>query len=237
MPLRLPVCLPVIARSGRWLSSILGAIALLAGGAAAIAQGSDEVDTLAPQDAMFQTLLTLPSNYGVEVGFGTDRDNRWPVLRSTDTDLFEPTLPNLWWSRDQLPNRWQSTDNSVLRLDGYRLVRDWTAFRSQTASAHVVDILVDPQYWNRFNYYQKYAILNQFGTTGMSYGHHVRIYSSINLVGVHTCDFTQVPEFTTATPTVEVPIPNLSNVNCTAAVGPFIDYSNPVFLEDLFAPP
>lgn len=220
------------------MPSVWGAIAVLLGGGGALAQSADNPAAPAPQDVMFEKLQDLPSNYSAELGFANETDDGWPVRRATDTSLFEPTLPSLWWSRDQLPNRWRGTDNSVLRLEGYRLVRDWTSFRSQTADTYIVDVLVDPQYWNRFNYYQKYAILNQFGTTGMSYGYHVRVYSSISLVGVYTCDFSRVPEFAGSAPRkIEVPVPNLSEVTCSAAIGPFIDYTSPAFDADLFAPP
>lgn len=188
-----------------------------------------------PHEVMFRQLLEIPSNYGIGLGFESEFDANWPLLRSRDTSLFEPTIPSLWWSRDQLPNLWQA-GNSMLRVEGYRLVRDWTAFHSQSADAFVIDVQVDPQYWNRFNYYQQYAILNQFGTTGMSYGHHVRVYSSINLVGIHACDFSNVPELAEA-PKGEVPIPELTDVTCAAQVGPFVEYSAPEFESDLFAPP
>ena len=220
----------------RWIAGISSAIALLLVSPKAIAQGTIEAQAVPSHEAMFETLLDVPSTYSAELAFRSERDDSRPTLTSTDTSLFEPTLPSLWWRRDQLPNRWRGTDNAVLRLEGYRLVRDWISFRSQTANSDIVDIQVDPQYWNRLNYYQKYAIVNQFGLTGMSYGYQVRVYSSISLVGLHTCDFSAVPEFAESFRRIEVPIPSLDEVTCSAAVGPFIDYTSPGF-EDLFAPP
>ena len=206
-----------------------GAIALSASGATAIAQ------TL-PQEAMFQTLLDVPSNYSAGASFFSEVADGWPVRRQADTSLFEPTLPSLWWSRDQLPEVWRAADNSVVRVQNYRLIRDWTSFHSRSADTYIIDIEVDPQYWNRFNYFQQYAILNQMGTTGMSYGYHVRVYSSITLVGVHACDFSSVPALADF-PQREIPVPELDGVRCAAAIGPFIDYTSPAFDEDLFAPP
>ena len=234
MPL-LP-CLAPLVKKLKWIPCVFGAVALSGMGSAAIAQTSSETAAAPNHEVMFEKLLNVPSNYSADFNFGTEPDSNWPVLRSRDTSLYRPTSPSLWWSRDQLPNRWRGPNQSNLRVEGYRLVRDWTSFHSQTADTFVIDIQVDPQYWNRFNYFQQYAILNQFGTAGMSYGYHVRVYSSISLVGVHACDFSQVPELAEM-PKREVPVPNLSDVNCSAAIGPFIDYSNPAFGDDLFAPP
>lgn len=205
-------------------------------GLPAIAQTSPKLATPPVHEQMLETLLDVPSNYSAGFRFIEAYDSDWPLQRSRDTSLFEPTIPSLWWSRDQLPNRWSTADSSVVRVEGYRLVRDWTSFHSKNADTYVIDVLVDPQYWNRFNDFQQYAILNQFGTMGMSYGYQTRVYSSINLVGVYACDFSDVPELAHQ-PQVEVPVPNLTNVTCAAEIGPFIDYSLPAFDDDLFAPP
>jgi hypothetical protein len=205
-------------------------------GTAAIAESSPDTAAAPAHEVMFERLLNVPSNYSADFRFRNEPNGNWPVLRARDTSLYQPTTPSLWWSRDQLPNRWRGANQSSWRVEGYRLVRDWTSFHSQSADTFIIDIQVDPQYWNRFNYFQKYAILNQFGTAGMSYGYHVRVYSSISLVGVHACDFSQVPNFAEA-PKGEVPVPDLGDVNCSAAVGPFVDYSSSVFEDDLFAPP
>jgi len=224
------------AKNLKWLPGMVGTLSCLGVGTAAIAESSPENATVPAQTVMLEKLLSVPSNYSADFGFGSEPHTNWPVLRSRDTSLFQPTLPSLWWSRDQLPNRWRGINQANLRVEGYRLVRDWTSFHSQTADTFVIDILVDPQYWNRFNYFQQYAILNQFGTTGMSFGYHVRVYSSINLVGVHACDFSQIPEFAEA-PKGEIPVPDLDQVSCSAEIGPFIDYSSYDFEDDLFAPP
>jgi hypothetical protein len=215
-----------------WLAGNL----VLMTGLSATAQEPPKSVALPTHELMLETLLDVPSNYSAGFQFTNEYDSDWPLLRSRDTSLFAPTLPSLWWSRDQLPNRWSAGSDTVVRIEGYRLVRDWTSFHSQSADTYVIDIQVDPQYWNRFNYFQQYAILNQFGTTGMSYGYHTRVYSSINLVGVHACDFSAMPQLADK-PQTEVPIPNMDQVICAAEIGPFIDYSFPTFDEDLFAPP
>ncbi|MEM9769228.1 MAG: hypothetical protein AAF892_15310 [Cyanobacteria bacterium P01_D01_bin.71] len=194
---------------------------------------------LAPEDALFEQLLGLPSSYDLgnfDFVFSSEVARDWPVVTEETTSLYQPTLPSLWWSRDELPTLWRVTSSATVRIEGYRLVRNWLAFQSTTANAAIVDVQVDPQYWNRFNYFQKYAILTRMGATGMNYGHHVRLYSSISLVGVHACDFSSVRTFTES-PGNQIPIAQLDGVSCAAAVGPFIDFTSPEFGDDLFAPP
>ncbi|MEL6765036.1 MAG: hypothetical protein AAFO87_15580 [Cyanobacteria bacterium J06607_6] len=223
----------------RWPGALgLCSVALCTVGATgAISQPTSEADTaLAPEDVVFETLLNLDSEYGL-----TDFENPLDAptqevrARQEETSLFEPTLPSFWWRRDQLPTLWRQADNTLVRVEGYRLVRDWVAFHDSSTDTLVVDVRVDPQYWNRFNYFQKYAVLQQFGSAGMSYGYHVRVYSSVSLAGVHACDFDSVATSATLMPS-QVSLPELSEVTCAAAIGPFIDPISAEF-EDLFAPP
>lgn len=216
-----------------------GAALLLNGWATtvAIAQTADvEPQDLPPEQILFEQLLDLPSAYSLGVGFIAEAAEDWPIVTEETTSLYRPTLPSLWWSRDQLPTIWRVADDATVRVAGYRLVLDWTAFHSTTLDTSVVDLQVDPQYWNRLNYYQQYAVLRQFGTTGLNYGYHVRIYNSIELEGVYACDFTNLPDWVDA-PGTELSLEQMSAVDCTAAIGPFVDFTSPEFDEDLFAPP
>ncbi len=191
---------------------------------------------LPPEEAMFQLLIDIPSNYGTDPNFFEEVGEDWPVVSEDSVSLFRPTLPSVWWNRDQLPTLWRVSNDTTIRVEGYRLIRGWTAFYSQTAAAPIIDVQVDPQYWNRFNDFQQFAVLRQLGTAGMTYGHHVRIYNSIDLVGIHACDFTDVPAVTN-TPDLEVPLYQLRDVNCSADVNSFFNYEIPNFGDDLFAPP
>lgn len=223
----------------RWILGLSGmAIALGVCSAAAIAQTTQPETTAAlpPEQAILEQLLEVPSLYDSDIGFNDEIVVSWPVVGQEDASLYEPTMPSLWWSRDQLPSRWRTGGNAILRIEGYRLIRDWISFASTTADTYIIDVQVDPQYWNRLNYFHRYAILNQLGTTGMSYGYQVRIYSSLSLIGVHACDFSTVPELAD-TPQTNVPVPDLSDLSCAAAVGPFVDYTDPAYGDDLFAPP
>ena len=237
MKLSAPTCQMPLQRAFQSLlmGSALAGMAL--GSPVAYAQTETApVTPLPPEEVMFQQLLDIPSDYSTDQGFPDEAADDWPIVSQASASLYRPTLPSLWWSRDQLPTLWRTADNTVMRVAGYRLVRDWTAFYSQTATAAIVDIQVDPQYWNRLNYFQRFAILRQLGATGMNYGYHVRIYNSIDLAGIHACDFTSIATVA-ATPNSEAALPDLQNVDCSAAIGPFVEFVAPDFGDDLFAPP
>lgn len=207
--------------------------------AGAVAQAqipSAQTEQPPPEEVMFQQLLDLPSAYNQELSHLDDVSDDWPVVTEESASLFTPTLPNLWWTRDQLPTVWRVSADTTVRVAGYRLIREWTAFHSNAVDAAIIDVQVDPQYWNRFNNFQQFAILRQLGATGMYYGYHVRVYNSIDLAGIHACDYTDVPAITDS-PAGEIPISELESVNCSAAIGPFVNYAAPSFGDDLFAPP
>ncbi len=213
-----------------WMTGLLGAIAVTSLYASEVdAQVDPEAGaTSAPAEQIFEQLLDVPSVYDLGVRNNPDAvnlDPSWPIVTETDTSLFDPTLPSLWWSRDQVYDRW----------GGYRLIRGWIAFRSEAADAAIIDIQLDPQYWDRLEYLQQYSLLNQLGMTAMGYGYQLRMYSSISLVGMYTCDFSDMPRLENS-PDLYVPIPEIENVECFAAVAPFVQLEMP-FDEDLFAPP
>ncbi|MEM7649430.1 MAG: hypothetical protein AAF283_09630, partial [Cyanobacteria bacterium P01_A01_bin.70] len=135
------------------------------GATGAIAQPSAEADTaLAPEDVIFETLLDLDSEYGL-----TDFENPLDAptqevrARQEETSLFEPTLPSFWWRRDQLPTLWRQANNTLVRVEGYRFVRDLVSFHDSINDTLLVDVRVDTKYWNRFNYFLNYAVIQQFG--------------------------------------------------------------------------
>jgi hypothetical protein len=229
-------CLPRLAWGG-----LLGGTVLLSSvlGSRAVAQSPaapPPPSALPAEDTMLQLLIDIPSNYGTDLGFLGEAAEGWPIVSQDSVSLYRPTLPSFWWSRDQLPTLWRVSNDTTVRVEGYRLIRGWTAFFSQTAAAPVIDVQVDPQYWNRFNAFQQYAVLRQLGAAGMNYGHHVRIYNSIDLAGIHACDFSDIPSIN-ETPGLEVPPSQLRDVNCSAEVGAFVNYAIPNFGDDLFAPP
>ncbi|MEO0985065.1 MAG: hypothetical protein AAFY20_05900 [Cyanobacteria bacterium J06639_14] len=210
-----------------WITGLLGAFAISFNSSQVHAQTqSDSIEGLSPSEQIFKQLLDVPSIYEIGIFVEVpDRNANWPLVTQASTSLFNPTMPSLWWNRDQVYDRW----------GGYRLIRGWTAFQSESSGAAIIDIQLDPQYWNRLEYLPQYALLNQLGTTAMSYGYQLRLYNSIALVGMYTCDFSNVPELE-ADPHVEIPVPDISNVECFATIAPFVQFESPA-ADDLFAPP
>jgi len=212
-----------------WFLAIGGGVSASVVGTGAIAQTQvDTDDERSPEEQLFFRLRDdVPSRYNPpsdpnRLTFEEDRGQNWDVVTEDDPSLYGLTPPSLWLHREQIYRRW----------GGYRLVRGWTAFYSQSGDTYIIDILVDPQYWNRLDYAERYAILTRFGTTGMSYGYQVRLYSSISLVGIHACDFSAEPGLA-GYPRDDVPIPEIENVQCSGGIGPFIDFEA-LDAEDLF---
>ena len=108
------------------------------------------------------------------------------------------TLPSLWWSRDQV----------VAAVGGLtQFIETWIAFRGSEEQPRRVDVVVNPQIWNRLNYLERYAVLNQFGSAAKSYGYSTRFFRGLDLTGAYICDFSQYPGLETDT---EVTLSTLS---------------------------
>lgn len=238
-----------------WLISLSGVFWVYGIGPGAIAQAQDNLPANTGEQAVEQRRLRrlkqVPSLYDElrldcdnrrrdngELDYCEDRDPNHEIVDQDDTSPLRPTLPSLWWNRDQLPHRWWSNEdpNKPRQWEGYRLVTGWTAFHSMSSGTDIIDIQLDPRYWSSLDGVQQYGILNQLGVTGMSYGYQVRLYSSTELVGVHACDFTSHPELP-ASSELEIPIPQLSDIPCAVEVGPFFEFFTEDDLNDLFAPP
>jgi len=92
------------------------------------------------------------------------------------------TLPSLWWNRDSL----------TPQLGGRRLVMSWISYEIDNSSRHVVDVRVNPQIWAALSFNERFAVLNQFGTSARNFGYDLRFFhgSSRNqrLAGVYACE-------------------------------------------------
>ncbi|HEY9763076.1 MAG TPA: hypothetical protein V6D07_11165 [Trichocoleus sp.] len=160
-------------------------------------------------DGYYDLLLEFPTISRFNNEFESRIDTTTQVSDETTSDT-HPTLPSLWWSRDQLPRR----------LGGNRLINSWLAYRILDPSVRVVDVSVNSQIWSILNYTERYAVLNQFGTAAKDYGYSLRIFQgsiySPQIIGVYVCDFGQqsssengssetVPLLENAGPTSEIP--------------------------------
>lgn len=236
-------------RAEPWQKIVAGlAIVLtspLVPGAQVFAQEPSLSEEKGPAQTLLEDLTEVASDFEIGEAFLDAYDQGWPVITEEDTSPRRMTVPSVWWSRDRVPGRWLSAlpGQPFIQFPGYRLVTEWRAFRQHPdhfsgaeTNAYVIDIQVDPQYWNRLGGIQQYAVLNQMGTTGMSYGYQVRIYNSINLVGIYACDFEDAPVPEATTRSAILP-EDLENIQCAASLGPFIQLDELLLDEDLFAPP
>jgi hypothetical protein len=86
-------------------------------------------------------------------GFGVitaDSIERFPVFRKS--------MPSLWWTQDQLPNK---------------LVLNWLAYPQKKR----IDLVVNPQFWNNLEYLERYQLINRYGLVSRRYGYNVRIFN------------------------------------------------------------
>jgi hypothetical protein len=97
------------------------------------------------------------------------------------------TLPSLWWNRDSL----------TPQLGGRRLVQSWISYQIKDSSTAVVDVMVNPQMWSVLTYNERFAVLNQFGTSARDFGYNLRFFQgnarNYRMVGLYVCEFNAPP--------------------------------------------
>lgn len=85
---------------------------------------------------------------------------------------YRETMPSLWWTQDQLPNK---------------LVLNWLAYPDKKR----IDLVVNPQFWNNLEYLERYQLINKYGLTAHKYGYDVRIFnlkfSELKPIVAYTC--------------------------------------------------
>jgi hypothetical protein len=92
----------------------------------------------------------------------------------------------------------------------------------------VVDLNVNSQIWGVLNYYERYAVLNLFGSAAKSFGYNLRLYDgsgfAAQLAGIYACDFPTNPDAISAdgTTNLEQALPHLTceaSINIQSLVG------------------
>jgi hypothetical protein len=71
---------------------------------------------------------------------------------------FRKSMPSLWWTQDQLPNK---------------LVTNWLAYPQKKR----IDVVVNAQFWNNLEYLERYQLINRYGLVARRYGYNVRIFN------------------------------------------------------------
>ncbi len=119
--------------------------------------------------------------------------------------------PSLFWIQDQVGARYGSD----------RLIERWQAYQVKDAdgtSLNYVDAIVNERIWGLLTYFERYALIEQFGTAAQDYGYHLRVFHTgdaanadeartsrnpdlVTLRGAHVCSFDQgAPRPNTAAP-------------------------------------
>ena len=90
------------------------------------------------------------------------------------------TVPSLWWTSEQFPAK---------------LVTNWIANRRQNQ----IYVLVDTQYWNMFDYIDRYRTIDRFGRVAHDYGYNLKICNTQKIaLAEYTCS--NPDRLTTSTP-------------------------------------
>lgn len=92
------------------------------------------------------------------------------------------TLPSLWWNRDSL----------TPQLGGRRLVMSWISYEISDSGRQVVDVMINPQIWSVLTFHERFAVLNQFGTSARNFGYDLRFFHGSvrnqRLAGIYACE-------------------------------------------------
>lgn len=88
------------------------------------------------------------------------------------------TVPSLWWADDQF---------------GDKLVENWIVYARRPNTQARTDLIIRRALWNTLNYYERYAVVNRFGTVASDYGYNLLVFDRENdLLAAYTCSFSRV---------------------------------------------
>ncbi len=185
-----------MSRGKSW-SGVIGAILLWVGSGWACQQSIavDQETLLLLANPLEIQLLNSPEGRAELV-------NRAVVTPETisQTSL---TVPSLWWAKERF---------------GGDLLEYWFGFPADDGIPPRVDLLVNQQVWSSYDYFQRYAFVNQFGKVSEDFGYSTRVFNwRGELLGAYICS----NDRSTAATSV--------NVNSTAELQPAL--SCQVFLS------
>ncbi|WP_448561811.1 hypothetical protein [Trichothermofontia sp.] len=85
------------------------------------------------------------------------------------------TDPSLWWAK---------------QLYGDTVVDNWIAYIGSPDEPGRVDVVVNSQVWNTWNYLERYAFVDRFGAAAQRQGFNVRVFDwQSRFLAAYTCDF------------------------------------------------
>jgi hypothetical protein len=126
-------------------------------------------------------LLTTPLDTQQVVQFWSGNIPTDGSVRATNTiSQVNLTVPSLWWAQEQFGND---------------LLNYWVAYPGNDGIPPRVELLVDQQRWDQATYWDRYAFVNQIGTSARDFGYNVRVFTwRGDLLGAYICDFAQVAQ-------------------------------------------
>ncbi|NJK40622.1 MAG: hypothetical protein HC934_03240 [Acaryochloridaceae cyanobacterium SU_2_1] len=69
-----------------------------------------------------------------------------------------------------------------------KLVLDWRAYAGNSQGDPQINVIVRPDLWSRYTYYERYAFVRKFGNDAQSFGYQLLILDSQDfLVAAYTC--------------------------------------------------
>ena len=155
--------------SGRkgFVSGTIGAVWLLlmSGLICQRAIGVDEETLLLLTDPLEIQLLNSPEGRAQALNSGAVTPDT-----ISQTNL---SVPSLWWAKERFGNN---------------LLEYWFAFAGADGTPPRVDLLVNQQVWNNYDYIQRYAFINDFGKVSEDFGYSTRIFNwRGELLGAYIC--------------------------------------------------
>ena len=101
-------------------------------------------------------------------------------ISNTTTSAQTPTLPSLWWVRDQVAAQPQF---------GNKLIEKWLACSTAGPIPAQVDVLVNSQLWTLLDYWERYEAVHRLGSVISGYGYNLRIFNRQQvLLATYRCD-------------------------------------------------
>ncbi|NCJ08578.1 hypothetical protein GS597_19105 [Synechococcales cyanobacterium C] len=121
---------------------------------------------LAPTPAPNQVLALFQTPLGAPV-FTAERPSQQGL-----------TVPSLWLAVEQF---------------GGKTVRTWRAYPPNEAGERQIRVVVRPELWTRYNYFERYAFLSKLSTAASRYGYSLLLVDRQNfLLGGFACNFAQI---------------------------------------------
>ncbi|MBD1910312.1 MULTISPECIES: hypothetical protein [unclassified Leptolyngbya] len=129
-----------------------------------------------PRDDYWNQLLSNPPDMDM---FALDYQSDDPnIVTSMNVSEVGLTIPSLWWAQ---------------QLYGGRLLENWAAFPAGDGLPRRVDLVVNEQVWDIYNYIERYTFVNRLGSEAEEYGYITRVFDRAgNPLSAYVCDFSDI---------------------------------------------